>query len=420
MKRRTSLIVFLLAGAGSFLAAAAPPEKGTVDGPRKGFVVHEWGVWRVHNDIELANADARQIWNGLPKFVYGQMASRELPRHWQNVEIVDRPVIFFHSPEAFQATLRVDFPTGTPGVWWPGTTNPAVYERATVADRHANQQFKALEWHLHVKDQLYGKRQPPTLSDVPEGHWVWTLRDVKAEDVYATVGERNFGLEKEHFVYYDGLLPRGKWASILVEMDRVTVTNAAKHPLFDVTVVDRRSPERPRLARLPQLDGSASKELDLKDLGDAKWPESGAKTLAGQLKEAGLFEDEAASLVTLWTRDLFESAGVTVFYRLPQEEYDRQLPLTLTPRPEKLVRVGLVVHPYCEPGLAERVAELVKQLDNDDFQKREAAQKSLDAMGRAAFVHLLKLRDTITAPEAKRRVEELLEKHDARRSITIK
>jgi hypothetical protein len=135
------------------------------------------------------------------------------------------------------------------------------------------------------------------------------------------------------------------------------------------------------------------------------------------LKEAGLFEDEAASLTTLWTHDLFESEGVTLFYRLPQEEYERLLPLTLKPRPETLVRVGLVQHPYCEPGLAERVAKLVKELDGDEFAKREAAQKSLETMGRAAYVHLLKLRGTITAPEPKRRVEELLEKHDAQRAL---
>ena len=414
MKRCTALIALLL-------AAASFPGTGTADktaeGPHKGFVVHEWGVWRVHNDVELANADARQVWDGLPKFVYGQMATRELPKHWQNVEIVDKPVIFFHSPEAFEATLRVEFPKGTPGVWWPGTTNPAVYERTTVGDRHASQQFRALEWHLHVKNQLYGKRKPPAYNDVPEGHWVRTLRGVEADDVYAAVGERNFGLEKEHFVYYEGLLPRSKWASIRVEKDQVAVTNTAKHALFDVTVIDRRSPDRPRLARLSQLDAGASKELDLNDLGGAKWPEGGAKTLVAQLKEAGLFEDEAASLVTLWTRDLFESAGVTVFYRLPQEEYDRQLPLTLTPRPEKLVRVGLMHHIHCEPDLAERVAKLVKQLDDDDFNKREAAQKELARLGRGAFPHLKKLRPTLFAPEVQRRVDELLEKHDVERAV---
>src|SRR5438105_7498085 len=114
--RRHSLIVLLLAAVGSFLAAA-PEEKKPESPARKGFVVHEWGVWRVHNDVELANADLRQIWDGLPKFVYGQVSTRDLPKHWQNIEPMDRPVLFFHSPEAFEAELRVDFPTGIPPVW---------------------------------------------------------------------------------------------------------------------------------------------------------------------------------------------------------------------------------------------------------------------------------------------------------------
>jgi hypothetical protein len=418
MMRRIALIVLLSAAGGAFLTSASGEAEKGEPAPRKGFVVHEWGVWRVHNDIELANADLRQIWDGLPKFVYGQVTTRDLPRHWQNIEPMDRPIIFFHSPDAFEADLRIDFGAGIPGVWWPGTVNPGIHNESRLGEPPSGP-YKSLTWHLHVKKPLFNlrNRQMPTYKDVPEGHWVRTLRGVEADDIYATVGERNFGLEMERFVYYDGLLPRGKLATSTVEKDRVVVGNQAKHPLFDVTVVDRRSPDKPRLARLPQLDGGASKELDLKDLGGAKWPADGVKTLVGQLKDAGLFEDEAASLATLWTRDLLEGDGVTLFYRLPQEEYERLLPMTLKPAPEKLVRVGLVQHPYCEPGLAERVAKLVKELNDDDFEKREAAQKSLDAMGRAAFVHLLKLRETTFAPEAKRRIEELLEKHDARRVL---
>ena len=46
---------------------------------------------------------------------------------------------------------------------------------------------------------------------VDEGHWVRTLRDVKADSVHAFVGEERFGTEHEKFIYYDGLLPRGDW-----------------------------------------------------------------------------------------------------------------------------------------------------------------------------------------------------------------
>ena len=414
--RRVLLLGVILTLVGSLLLAATE-EKGKAEPPpHKGFIVHEWGVWRVHNDVELANADLRQIWDGLPKFVYGQVSSRELPKHWQNIEPVDRPILFFHSPDAFEADLRVNFPGGIPAVWWPGTISPAVHN-GTIVSEPANKPYKSLVWHLHVKKPLRARVNQPAYQDVPDGHWVRTLRGVKADDVYATVGERNFGLEMEHFVYYDGLLARGKMATITVAEKSVALTNQAKFPLFDVTVVDRRVPNKPRLARLPKLDAGAAQQLDLQDLQGAKWPADGIKTLVGQLKDAGLFEDEAASLVTLWTHDLFEGDGVTLFYRLPQEEYERLLPLTLTPRPESLVRVGLVQHPYCEPGLAERVAKLVKALDSDDFDKREAAQKELETMGRAAYVHLLKLRGSIAAPEAKRRVEELLEKLDSQRAI---
>ena len=413
--RRVALLVLCLTAAGSLLLARSEEKKPAEAPTRKGFVVHEWGVWRIHNDIELANADLRQIWDGLPKFVYGQVSQRDLPKHWQNIEPMDKPVLFFHAPEAFEADLRIDFPSGIPAVWWPGTISPGVHN-GTLVSEPATKPFKSLHWHLHVKKPL-GRHPQPAYSDVPEGHWVRTLRGVQADDIFATVGERNFGLEMERFVYYDGLLPRGKMATIEVKDQSAVVGNQAKFPLFDVTVVDRRTPDKPRLARLAKLEAGGSRELDFKDLDGAKWPDDGAKTLVGQLKEAGLFEDEAASLATLWRRDLFESEGVTLFYRLPQEEYDRLLPLTLKPRPETLLRVGLVQHPYCEPGLEDRVAKLVKELNNDEFAKREAAQQSLALMGRAAYVHLLKLRGTVTAPEPKRRIEELLEKYDAQRML---
>src|SRR6516225_8230454 len=80
------------------------------DPPAKGLVVHEWGIWRVHNDVEFANADMRAIWEALPPFVYGQVSGRELPKHWRNIEAVDRPVVFFHTPTAVSLTMHLDFP----------------------------------------------------------------------------------------------------------------------------------------------------------------------------------------------------------------------------------------------------------------------------------------------------------------------
>ena len=67
--------------------------------------------------------------------------------------------------------------------------------------------------------------------------------------------------------------------------------------------------------------------------------------------------------------------------------------------------------------MAERVARLVKQLDDDAFDKREAAQRELENLGRAAYAPLRRLQPTIFAPKPKRRLDEVLEKLDAERAI---
>jgi hypothetical protein len=108
---------------------------------------------------------------------------------------------------------------------------------------------------------------------------------------------------------------------------------------------------------------------------------------------------------------------VTLFYRLPQEEYDRLLPLSVKPQPEKVVRVGLVQQIPFDTELADRIAGLVKQLDDDNFYKREAAQLELAKLGRIAFGYLQRLKPTITAPEPKRRLDELLEKLETQRVL---
>src|SRR6266852_5538533 len=79
---------------------------------KKGLEVHEWGVFAVHDDLELANADMRAEWAALPKFVFGQTAGRELPINYAGEAIVLKPVVFFHASEPLAVELRVDFPGG--------------------------------------------------------------------------------------------------------------------------------------------------------------------------------------------------------------------------------------------------------------------------------------------------------------------
>jgi hypothetical protein len=205
--------------------------------------------------------------------------------------------------------------------------------------------------------------------------------------------------------------------TVKIEKERVSLKNKVKFALFDMWIVDRRDPGKPRIGRLKRLDAGAATDVDFVAQKEVKWVEAAGKALTAELKEAGLHEDEAASLTTIWTADFFEAASVTLFYRLPQEEYDRLLPLTVKPQPEKVVRVGLIQHVVFDPDLAARIARLVKQLDHEEFAKREGAQQELAKLGRPAMGYLLRLKPKIISPEPNRRVDELLEKYESERII---
>ena len=56
----------------------------------------------------------------------------------------------------------------------------------------------------------------------------------------AVFGDGANDVDQEKFVFYDGLFPQGKWVQVAVEKDRVGLTSRVKHPLFDLTLVDRR------------------------------------------------------------------------------------------------------------------------------------------------------------------------------------
>jgi len=158
--------------------------------------------------------------------------------------------------------------------------------------------------------------------------------------------------------------------------------------------------------------GTEIQALAFKESAAERWPASAHEELIAQLARAGLNEDERAEV---WKKDFFETEGLTLFYRLPQAEYDRLLPLTIAPRPEKVVRTMLVHHPHCEPDLGERVMALVTQLDSNNFQERIDAQKRIHALGRAAFVHLIRARNAKPSLEVTARLNKLLEEFESER-----
>lgn len=370
--------------------------------PGSGVVVHEWGVFRVSDDVEFANAALRAEWDNLPGFVYGYIKGRTVPQHWGAVEIRFRPIIFFHSRGPAQLHARVDFPGGMPGVWFPATVNPAV--EGFVKQPHIG---GSLEWDLGIKKCPDGwQPKQAAAPEVDSKHWISRLRQVKADELFAKFSPNLHDVEREHFLFYDGLFPQGKWLKATVEKDRVSLKSQVKHSVFDVTIVDRRG-ERLRVGRIAKMEANEIvKEVKFTELDASRFSPEAAEALVSQLAKVGLFDDEAKSMVELWRKELFETPGVSLFYRVPQEEYDVRMPLTITPRPVSVVRVGLIYHNHLEPEFGENVFNLLRHLDAPRYIDRAVAMKKLQAIGPAALVQMKRLRDR---PELSVQVREQID-----------
>ena len=395
------------------LLAVSPCALGKDPNPSaKGLVLHEWGVYRVNEDADFASADMRSIWDDLPPFVYGHIKGRAVPQHWGAIEIFDRPIIFFHAETPTVLRLKVDFPGGMAGVWYPATERPAVMGLEKQPQPNAS-----LEWALGVKRCPQGwSPKSPTPVEIPDKHWFARLRQVKSDEIFSHYSPNPNDVERERFVYYDGLFPQGKWVNLTVQNDRISLTNRVKHPVFDATIVDRRDGGKVRIGRIARLNaGETIKDVALTEVDASRFTSDAAGTLGNQLVAAGLFEEEARALIDLWKRELFETSGLNLFYRIPQEEYDARLPLTWTPKPESVVRVGLIYHGHLEPDFAERVLELVKKLDAPKFADRDAAMKALLSIGPAALVQLQRLREQKDlSVEVRERVDSLIKKWNVR------
>lgn len=403
-----------LAAAGVRPAAAesapAKPRPAVPAAPVKGLALHEWGVFSVFDDAGTAGAAMREEWKGLPEFVHGRLDGRTVPVERQPTS-VRKPVIHLHGELGGQVMqLRVDLPGGRPLVWWPGHSN-----RHLEGTPDPQQTF--LTWRFRIGDL---DRTATAVSEegIPAGHWMAKLRAVKAADLYcediSERGGKRLGFAgrhyvKERFLYYDGVVPAPKGVRATVAADgSVGLTGAKDFDAADVLVIDRRG-ARLRLARFAEIKAGAA--VARAELADAD-ADAEAARLTRSLTAAGLNPDEAGSVTAIWKKDFFEAPGLTLVYRIPQSVYDRMLPLTVEPRPETIVRVGLVHHVVDgDPALSAKIAAIIKEFDAEDFDTREAATKQLAELGRAAVPHLIRLRAGKLSAEARSRISGVLDRY---------
>jgi hypothetical protein len=431
----------LIEGQWSKEAVSAPVAIELAPLGKDDLVVHEWGVFTVFNDVKYANVNRKEEWGSLPSFFYRQFPKERLrwmPAGW------DKPVIYFYSkPESLHVNVKVTFADGAPVVWWPAVSSPVDSGVPPGAGPKKDRPFRSLTWEAWLGDSVATREGvPPAKVDdfpLPESCWLKEARLPGASHV--TVIGNEEGLPKgrkwfpgaldrsetERFLYYDGLVPAPDYIRCdKIDDTSLTLRNRAKFDVTQLFVVDRRSKDTVGFAYVDgketQLKAGATIKIEPKRIAAKDWPAAGLKQVKQALRDAGLFEAEADSLLKIWSKGLLEADGVTAFHILPIEEYDRMLPLSVLPAPPtKPVRVGIALHPHVEiePVLSARAGELIKALDSEDFEKRAAASKELLEIGPLAIALMRDELKKKPALEVAKRIEEILEKVDAAEWLKI-
>jgi len=400
------------------------------------FAAHEWGVFTVFNDLKYANANRKAEWTSLPEFFYHQFPSVRLkwePAAW------DKPILYFYCTRStLKVDVRLTFAEGAPVAWWPCCTSPVDQSIARPPKGGETPVFRALHWSAWLGEKVPARTEGPRMRgdpttqpvkefDLPAGSWLLDARLKEASLLSVTGSKVQRGrpwsstqTETERFLYYDGLVPAPNCLRcVKASPDSVTVNNTAAFPIRDLFLVDSRATARDGPALFAHVAGpiAAGEEraVRLLPVPAAEWPMPAAEQLRKALVVAGLTEPEAKAVLRIWDSGFFHAPGVTAFYLLPQSEYDRMLPLEIMPRPKRIVRVGIALHPMfaIEPALGERAERLIAQLDDPDAARRESASKELAQLGPIAWRLLREALKKNPSAQAAKAMNDILNTTDA-------
>ena len=96
---------------------------------------------------------------------------------------------------------------------------------------------------------------------------------------------------------------------------------------------------------------------------------------------ADLGEAERQYVAAILTGRALNSSSATIVYVLDAKTLARVAPIEITPQPDRFTRTALMLVADADPSLRKEVEQLIAQLGDDSWQKREAAQTRLRELG---------------------------------------
>ena len=420
------------------------PSASEEPGPGK-LVVHEWGTF-----TSIAGEDGGSLeWrplaghSDLPNFVYSRTSTRPQQgapgtglRHSIFLKTslrakvrMETPVLYFYSDREQVVSVRVDFPQGTITEWYPWARHVGKdidwrslgLPPGTRLDRRRGQVTPTVETIDWGRIRIMPDAKVKFPKDKTESHY-YPARETDAAPIriggsgnlsaadaltLATrAGARLAGTPKnyqyEKFLFYRGVGNFTLPLSVRLAGDRVILKNRGRDPIPAVILFENRDGKvgyhlvetlRHQVAvQRPALDQTI---------------DAVASELEAALIAQGLFEKEARAMLKTWRDSWFEE-GLRVFYIVPRARTDTILPITIDPKPEKLVRVLVGRTEIITPRMERMIWNLAARLGDESAKGSEAAHKALQKYGRFAAPVIRRLLAQTMNPTVKARLEALI------------
>jgi hypothetical protein len=368
-----------------------------------GFTVHEWGTF-----TSVAGEDGSAIdWDvlggkdDLPSFV-NDRGYRCFKFRLRGTVRMETPVLYFYSPQALDAHVKVAFPKGLITEWYPRAEYQVDQQSRADGSVHRlepnlngiDTSMRSLTGGIEWKDIKVEPNTTPTLPFETSPSRYYAARATDAAPV--RVGDQH-----EQFLFYRGVGRFEVPLSARLSADgKVVITTLGPNPVPMMMLFENRGG---RLGYRTTSAVSGSVMFDAPSLG-AGLPQV-YNDLENALVAQGLFRKEAQAMIATWRDSWFEE-GSRLIYILPSPVVEAILPLQIDPAPSQTVRVFV--------GRIELITPETKRAVEDAMVTND--QSVIDRYGR--FLDPILTRIYVENPASGSQVERF--RANARTSFTAK
>jgi len=377
------------------VAAPAPKEKPQLDNKaaepakNKKFIVHEWGVLQVGVDngqFFLGTPDKELA--DLPPFVihhrklFNPNLKKATMKTWR------KPVLHFYGPELLNVEINLSVKNSQPLVYWPQPEIKTKSDRSLARTIQKELVFcTALKWQGKLS-----LNNPGNLPEADPAHWWSDIRKVPGNYLITEKGN-------ERFLFYEANALQMPVVNGQVTRKALMIHNNYNQQSTPVFIIINKEGKyfckyiesiRPKFTIKLRKDDLFSKEWTSEEI---------LSTVFRQWKAFGLNETEVKYMIPAWKKQLLNSQGFLLISQLPQTLYEQIFPMTINPKPDKFIRVGIILDNLGNernrlswfPKLEKEVHTLIKKLNRKRKSSREKAIESLIKIGNMATAPLMDL-----------------------------